>query len=544
MHLLEHFKELTIYPKNAEELKGLILQLAVQGNLTSKWRLENPEVESAHILLERIKKEKKQLINDKKIPKEKPFPKIDERINEIPKNWLYCNLGETIQLLSGQDLTPKEYSQYPQKYPYLTGASQIQGGEIVLSRWTDTPKVISYVNDVLISCKGTIGKVVVNKVGEIHIARQIMAVRCHGWVINEFVKIFADSYVIKLKELSNGIIPGISREHLLNAKFLLPPLEEQKAIVEIVNELFKEVEALEEQTKARVQLKEDFVTSALQQLTNGDTKKEWAFLQNHFKTFFTEKIAVKKLRESILQLAVQGKLTEKWRNQRQAQGTPLESAPTLLEKIKAEKAQLIKEGKIKKEKPLPPIKEDEIPYELPEGWVWCRFAEIVINRDGERKPITKADRINGKYDYYGASGVIDSVNDFIFDKDLLLIGEDGANLINRSTPIAFFAKGKYWVNNHAHVIDSIFFEILEYLEKYINSISLEDYITGMAQPKMPQKRMNIIPIALPPLEEQKAIVEKVNALMAFCDELESEIEKNTELIEDLMKSSLREVLEQ
>ena len=129
----------------------------------------------------------------------------------------------------------------------------------------------------------------------------------------------------------------------------------------------------------------------------------------------------------------------------------------------------------------------------------------------------------GKYDYYGASGVIDSVDDFLFDKPLLLIGEDGANLIARSKPIAFIAKGKYWVNNHAHVLDSISFDVLRYLEVFINSIDLKPYVTGTAQPKMNQAKMNSINVAFPPREEQKRIVAKVDELMVLCDDLEAKL---------------------
>ena len=127
------------------------------------------------------------------------------------------------------------------------------------------------------------------------------------------------------------------------------------------------------------------------------------------------------------------------------------------------------------------------------------------------------------YDYYGASGVIDKIDRYLFDTPLLLIGEDGANLVNRSTPIAFIAEGKYWVNNHAHVLDAINRTLLEYLRIYINSIDLGPYITGMAQPKMNQAQMNCIPIALPPLAEQRRIVEKVGDLMRWCDALEARL---------------------
>lgn len=114
------------------------------------------------------------------------------------------------------------------------------------------------------------------------------------------------------------------------------------------------------------------------------------------------------------------------------------------------------------------------------------FGEIMISRDGERIPVSKDERSTRAkiYDYYGASGVIDEIDAYLFDKPLLLIGEDGANLINRSTPIAFIARGKYWVNNHAHVLDGISEEFLRFLELHINAIDLKPYVTGTAQPKM------------------------------------------------------------
>ena len=170
--------------------------------------------------------------------------------------------------------------------------------------------------------------------------------------------------------------------------------------------------------------------------------------------------------------------------------------------------------------------EDEIPFELPEGWEWCRFTSVTVNRDSERKPISSANRTNVAkiYDYYGASGKIDKIDNFIFNEKLLLIGEDGANLVTRSKPIAFFAEGQYWVNNHAHCIDSTDKLILEYLCLYINAISLEKYVTGSAQPKMTQDNMNSILIALPPYEEQKRLEFQVNHILKTVSTIENEKE--------------------
>ena len=176
--------------------------------------------------------------------------------------------------------------------------------------------------------------------------------------------------------------------------------------------------------------------------------------------------------------------------------------------------------------------EDEIPFELPDGWAWARFSTITINRDSERKPISSSQRtgVEKIYDYYGASGKIDKIDKYIFCERLLLIGEDGANLVTRNKPIAFFAEGLYWVNNHAHCIDSPDKLLLEYLCFYINAISLEKYVTGSAQPKMTQDNMNSILIPLPPYNEQKRLSQHLDEIMAMVDRIEIGKIESIELI--------------
>lgn len=169
--------------------------------------------------------------------------------------------------------------------------------------------------------------------------------------------------------------------------------------------------------------------------------------------------------------------------------------------------------------------------EIPETWKYCYFDDVLINRDSERIPVSVADRkkLSKKYDYYGASGVIDKVDNYLFDENLLLIGEDGANLLSRSTPIAFIAKGKYWVNNHAHVLQPTEHVLLEYVEIYINAISLVPYVTGSAQPKLSQHMMSKIPVPVPPIEEQQRIVETVKSVfdhLGLIDTLQSQYQEN------------------
>lgn len=173
---------------------------------------------------------------------------------------------------------------------------------------------------------------------------------------------------------------------------------------------------------------------------------------------------------------------------------------------------------------------DSLP-DIPDTWKYCYFDDVLINRDSERIPVSVADRkkLSKKYDYYGASGVIDKVDNFLFDENLLLIGEDGANLLSRSTPIAFIAKGKYWVNNHAHVLQATEHVLLEFVEIYINAISLVPYVTGSAQPKLSQRMMSKIPVPVPPIEEQQRIVETVRSVsehLGLIDALQSQYQDN------------------
>lgn len=137
---------------------------------------------------------------------------------------------------------------------------------------------------------------------------------------------------------------------------------------------------------------------------------------------------------------------------------------------------------------------------------WKKMGEICDNMDKLRKPVTASTRISGIYPYYGASGVVDHVNNYIFDGSYLLISEDGANLLARSTPIAFSIYGKTWVNNHAHVLHFNSDVTRKFVEYFINNLDISKYVSGGAQPKLNQKKLNSIPIPIPPLELQEKIV--------------------------------------
>ena len=238
----------------------------------------------------------------------------------------------------------------------------------------------------------------------------------------------------------------------------------------------------------------------------------------------------KKLRQKILDLAIRGKLVPQDPND--------EPASVLLERIRAEKEQLIKEGKIKRSKKSAASDTshyENVPFEVPENWCWTTIEDLLINRDGERIPLSLAVRNKQhkkEYNYYGAAGVIDKVEGYLFSERLLLIGEDGANLLSRAKDNAFFADGKYWVNNHAHVLDCSKKEVLTYVALVINSMALDPYVTGSAQPKLSQDNLNKILIPFPPLAEQRRIISAINTYSRYL----TDIENNKISIENIIDS--------
>lgn len=172
-------------------------------------------------------------------------------------------------------------------------------------------------------------------------------------------------------------------------------------------------------------------------------------------------------------------------------------------------------------------------------WETKTLNEFSENLDSKRIPITKSKRKAGEIPYYGASGIVDYVADYLFDEDLLCISEDGANLLARTYPIAFSISGKTWVNNHAHVLRFSNMISQKYVELYINSIRIDDFVTGMAQPKLNQRMLNTIPVPFPTLEEQEKIVRQSELLYSNTLQLETHYQKCIDNLEELKKSILQ-----
>ena len=179
-----------------------------------------------------------------------------------------------------------------------------------------------------------------------------------------------------------------------------------------------------------------------------------------------------------------------------------------------------------------------------EGWEEKTLPKLSENLDSIRKPVTKKDRTEGFYPYYGASGIVDYVDNYLFDEDLLCISEDGANLLMRTYPIAFPISGKAWVNNHAHVLRFKCMSTQRYVEYYFAGLKLDAYITGAAQPKLTQKALNSIIISIPSsLAEQSSIVSHLNSLSSNIRKLEELQQKTLAECDALKQAMLREVFE-
>lgn len=205
---------------NAEMLRNSILQRAIEGKLV-------PQLDDEPIV---------QQIGE--APEEVPF--------EIPKKWKWSRLGLIAKIISGRDLSKSEIIETPSKTPYITGASQINSTGIIVNRWTDKPVVISEKSDLLLTVKGTVGKLAINKIGKVHIARQIAAIRPldPSVVLTEYLFIYFQSISSLLSKSANGIIPGIGRKDIVNRLIPLPPLNEQKRIVEKLDKLLLELQKL------------------------------------------------------------------------------------------------------------------------------------------------------------------------------------------------------------------------------------------------------------------------------------------------------------
>ena len=247
--------------KYIKSAKSKILDLAIRGKLVP----QNPDDEPASVLLERIRAEKEELIKQGKIKRDKKesvifkgednsyYEKIGdkaENINteipfDLPDDWEFVRLKEIWELISGRDLSPSEYNADGAGIPYITGASNFINGKVELVRWTTSPQVLTEVGDLLLTCKGTIGEMAFNDFGPAHIARQIMAIRNIYGLNAKYLALCMDFYMYKIKDAAKGLIPGISREDILNLILPIPPEQHQTQVVHQVEKINRILSSIE-----------------------------------------------------------------------------------------------------------------------------------------------------------------------------------------------------------------------------------------------------------------------------------------------------------
>ena len=487
-----------------EDLRKSVLQAAIQGRLTKQFSEDG----DAETLYAEIQKKKQKLINEGKIKNEKPLSEIteDDIPFDIPENWKWVRLGTVIKLQSGQDFEPSGYNDKGQGIPYLTGASNLENGNVIINRWTTCPRCVVKGGTLLIVCKGAgVGKMAFLKIQEAHIARQLMGITTYSTSL-EYVKILLDKNVNDIRMNMQGIIPGISREDILNILFPLPPLAEQKRIVARVDELMAKIDGMEKTEKDIIALYDAFP---------GDMKA------------------------SFLQAAIQGKLTEQLASDGDAE--------TLYQDIQKEKQRLIKEGKIKKEKPLPEITDDDIPFDIPENWKWVYLNDITIKTIKRGKSphyatksntLVFAQKCNTKAGYIdtGLSLYLDEtylksypISEFLTDYDVVINSTGGGTLGRvgiyrdsdnpRKLPIV--------PDSHVTVIRSINSTIQQYLYHVLKFMQPELETMGAGSTNQTELRPDTVKalyIPLPSISEQKCIVEKLDQLLPLCDSMKEAID--------------------
>lgn len=486
----------------AETLKKAILQYAMQGKLVE----QDPNDEPASVLLERIKAEKEQLIKDGKIKKEKPLPPItDYEIPfELPKGWVCERLGSILEIARGGSPRPiQDYlTNSPDGLNWIKIGDSDKGGKYINSTKEKITKEglhkTRYVKkgDFLLSNSMSFGRpYILNIDGCIH----------DGWLVlsniercffKDFLYYLLSSYYIFQQfcgSVSGAVVKNLNTDKVSNAIVCIPPLAEQERIVEKLEQILPLVEE---------------------------------YGKNEEKLSKLNSTLPDKIKQSILQYAVQGKLVP--------QNPSDEPASELLKRIKAEKEQLIKDDKIKKEKPLPPITEDEIPYELPNGWAWVRFSEVFDVRDGTHDSpksvpngiplITSKDFNNGKIDFSNAKLISKEDHDkiqqrsFVEDDDILysMIGGNIGNMVmvkkDRDFSIKNVALFKYYSKELSNP---------QYLKLLLSAITIDfkNKAFGGAQQFVSLTFIRNYVIALPPLVEQQRIVTKVEELLAVVDKL-------------------------
>ncbi|HIF9141584.1 TPA: restriction endonuclease subunit S [Photobacterium damselae] len=534
-------KKLELY--GVKKLRELILELAVRGKLVP----QDPNDEPASVLLERIAAEKAQLVKEKKIKKPKKLADIseEEKPFSLPSGWAWIRLNEYGEWGSGS--TPKRSNSeyYGGSIPWFK-SGELKADYISVSEETITDLALAEtsvrynnVGDVLVAMYGaTIGKTAILSV-RATTNQAVCACTPFIGLSNTYLLLLLKAYKSRLIGMgAGGAQPNISREKIINTVIALPSENEQHRIVAKVDELMTLCDQLEQQTEASIEAHQLLVSTLLNTLTNSadadELMENWARISDHFDTLFTTEESIEQLKQTILQLAVMGKLVP--------QDPSDEPASVLLERIAEEKAQLIKEKKIKKQKALPPIADDEKPFALPKGWEWCRIDDVMALKHGFAFKSSYFLESSGPYvlttpgSFYETGGFRDRgdrtkyydgpVDDeFIFETNDLIIPltEQAPGLLGSA---AFIPEdGRTYLHNQRLAKLTPYHDAIrkDYVYWYFNSPYLRSELartcTGTTVRHSSPSKVQVTLFALPPSNEQKKIVERVDCLLAICSQL-------------------------
>ncbi|BAZ00152.1 restriction modification system DNA specificity domain protein [Tolypothrix tenuis PCC 7101] len=565
----QNFELLTDAPNAIDKLRKIILQLAVMGKLTP----QNPNDELASILLKIIKTQKEQLIKDKKIPKDKPLPLVvdSELPYEVPERWQWVRLGELAKVIEYG--TSEKSSELGGDIPVFR-MNNIRDGKLLFdnlkylsAKIKDLPRLFLQKNDLLFNRTNSyelVGKTGVFKgdSNQYTFASYLIRISLLSEYISpDFVNLALNSTYFRQTQIEPEITQQCGQANfngtkLKNTLIPLPPLAEQKRIVEKCDRLLSICDEIEKRQQQKqesiVRMNESAIAQLLSSQNPDEFRQHWQRICNNFDLFYSIPETIPKLRQAILQLAVQGKLVRQDSND--------EPASKLVKRIRTKKDILIKEKKIKKSSLLPSVELEEIPYSIPDNWVWVRLDDISDIGTGST-PLTSNREyyIDGNIPWITSTATsqefINSADIFITESAVadyrLRIYQPGALIV------ALYGQGKTrgqisqlriaaTINQACAAI--VFFEAAEDLQVYVKRVfekkydELRELSAGGAQPNLNVGKIKETLIPLPPLAEQKRIVAKVDRLMSLCDTLEAKLKQGRDSSEKLMEVAAKQVL--
>lgn len=546
--LEQHFDVAFTAPDGIAKLRELILTLAMQGRLVE----QNPADQPASELLKEIEAEKQRLVRAGKIKTPKPLPPIksEEVTYQLPRGWAWVRLGEIGTWKSGSTPSRSNYNYYGGNIPW------VKSGEVKQGRITKTEETITELalNECSLSLnpKGSVLVAMYGaNIGEVGIL-EIEAATNQAICACKTYRALDERYLLNLisslkpyfiSQGAGAAQPNISREKIVATPISLPPLAEQHRIVARIDQLMAHCDALERLRKEMDDKRLAVHAAAIQQLLSTQSSTAWDFIEQNFNELYSVKENVAELRKAILQLAVMGQLVPQ---------DPSDSpARELLKEIDAEKQRLVKVGKIKAPKTLPPIKPEEVLYELPQGWKWMRLGELGITQTGTTPPSKDRENYGDHIPFIGPGDIKGgSIN--YSGYGLSEQGLASGRLIDANSILMVCiggSIGKHAIAGRDIACNQQINTLTPYKqisEKYIFYVmggpifqnAVFSQAGGSATPIINKQKWSAIPVPIPPAHEQYRIVARIDQLMALCDTLDQKIndatDKQTELLDAVM----------